>query len=73
MLWLTLFPKILLISDTFWGFKIRTATGAGAEREIVSEPVSGVYTTKPLPPKDFKTEEDKIMFSKSNSPIVRYL
>ena len=49
------------------------ATGAGAEREIVSEPVSGVYTTKPLPPKDFKTEEDKIMFSKSNSPIVRYL
>ena len=46
---------------------------AGEVREVTSEPVSAVFTTKPLAPREITTEQEKIIISPSPSPSVKYI
>ena len=43
----------------------------GSDREVTSAPALGVFTTRPLPPSDFRVEENKIIFSRSLTGGVR--
>ena len=43
----------------------------GSDREVTSAPALGVFTTRPLPPSDFRVEENKIVFSRSLTGGVR--
>ena len=40
-------------------------------REVTSEPVSAVFTTKPLAPRDISTDQGHIVISPSPSPAVQ--
>ena len=44
----------------------------GDTREVISEPVSAVFTTKPLAPRDVSTEQGHIIISPSPSPSVKW-
>ena len=44
----------------------------GETREVTSEPVSAVFTTKPLAPRDVSTEQGHIIISPSPSPSVKW-
>ena len=60
-----------LLSGQHYTIKIfQFVLAAGAEREVTSDPITGVFTTKPLPPRDFKVEDDKIVFTKSQTLTI---
>ena len=44
----------------------------GAEREVTSPPVVKHFTTKPLPPRDLRIEDNRMVFSGSLTKTVRY-
>ena len=43
----------------------------GADREVTSSPAVERFTTKPLPPRDLRIEENKMVFSRSLTASVR--
>ena len=49
-----------------------TVLPPGADREVTSAPAVGIFTTRPLPPSDFRIEENKIVLSRSLTGRVRW-
>ena len=45
----------------------------GADREVTSSPVVKLFTTKPLPPRDLRIEDNRMVFSGSLTETVRYI